>query len=115
MMGSAKPPDFSHAQASVEGDQEEERGVEVQKGDLGKESEIQSRSLGSKGALWVTVAQEKKVLRKYELQITESEGQKSVEIPDDVINNANLLWEDYLIGKFLDTAPHIEPYPRGGE
>ena len=53
------------------------------------------------------VAQEKKVLKRYELDITKQEGQKVVEIPDEILNNANHLWEDYLIGKFLDTAPHI--------
>ncbi|KAL0837967.1 hypothetical protein Bca101_089857 [Brassica carinata] len=67
----------------------------------------QSGSTTSKGMSWVTAAQEKKILRKYDLAITESEGQQTVEIPDEVINNANPLWKDYLIGKFLDTAPHI--------
>lgn len=53
------------------------------------------------------MAQEKKVLRKYDFDITDSEGSLNVEIPDDVVVNANSLWEDFLIGKFLDTAPHI--------
>lgn len=60
-----------------------------------------------KGGSWAEVAQEKKVLKKYDIQITEKEGEKIVEIPDDVIEKGNPLWEDYLIGKFLDTAPHI--------
>ena len=61
----------------------------------------------SKGSSWAEIAQDKKVLKRYELDITEQEGQKVVEIPDEILNNANHLWEDYLIGKFLDTAPHI--------
>lgn len=60
-----------------------------------------------KGVSWVEVAQEGKVMKKYDMEITEQEGQKSVEIPDEVIEKVNHLWEDYLIGKFLDTAPHI--------
>lgn len=62
---------------------------------------------GSQGKSWVAVAQEKKVLKKYDLEIMEKEGQKEVEIPDEVIEKVNHLWEDYLIGKFLDTAPHV--------
>lgn len=37
----------------------------------------------------------------------EKDCQTVVEIPDAVIENANPLWEDFLIGKFLDLAPHI--------
>lgn len=46
-------------------------------------------------------------MRRYNLDITNLEGQLSVEIPDEVVVNANPLWEDFLIGKFLDSAPHI--------
>lgn len=53
------------------------------------------------------MAQEKKVLRKYSVDITNQEGPLSVEIPDEVVVNASPLWEDFLIGKFLDMAPHI--------
>ena len=81
--------------------------LQTQKEGLGMAAKSQSGSTTSKGMSWVTAAQEKKILRKYDLAITESEGQQTVEIPDEVINNANPLWEDYLIGKFLDTAPHI--------
>ncbi|XP_056857118.1 uncharacterized protein LOC108835054, partial [Raphanus sativus] len=35
------------------------------------------------------------------------EGQKIVEIPNEIIENANQLFDDFLIGKFLDSAPHI--------
>lgn len=62
---------------------------------------------GLKAASWVDVAHEKKMLRKYNLEITELDGHSNVEIPDEVVVNANPLWEDFLIGKFLDTAPHI--------
>lgn len=42
-----------------------------------------------------------------DLDITNLEGHLTVEIPDEVVVNVNPLWEDFLIGKFLDTAPHI--------
>lgn len=38
-----------------------------------------------KESSWVEVAKEKKMLKKYEIDITEKEGQKVVEIPDAVI------------------------------
>lgn len=30
-----------------------------------------------------------------------------MEIPDDVIEESVPLWEDFLIGKFVSTAPHV--------
>lgn len=59
------------------------------------------------GVSWVKIAQERKVLKKYDLEIIEGEEGKVVEIPNEVIEKVDLLWEDYLIGKFLDTAPHV--------
>ncbi|KAG7536891.1 Endonuclease/exonuclease/phosphatase superfamily [Arabidopsis suecica] len=56
---------------------------------------------------WVSVVQNKQTLKKYDLNISTSEGQSSVEIPDEVFENVTPLWEDFLIGKFLDTAPHV--------
>lgn len=46
-------------------------------------------------------------MRKYTVDVTDSEGQLNVEIPDEVVFNVNPLCEDFLTGKFLDTAPHI--------
>ncbi|KAL0898319.1 hypothetical protein Bca101_082280 [Brassica carinata] len=66
-----------------------------------------SENILNGGVSWVEIAQEKKALKKYDLQIIDMEGEKAVEIPDEVIDKADLLWEDYLIGKFLDTAPHV--------
>ena len=104
-MDLAKPPDRSSSPEKVGGFQDETQAVEG----LGKGSEKfgEIKSRDSKKVSWVEVAQERKVLRRYDLQIIESEGQKSVEIPDEVIKNVNPLWEDYLIGKFLDIAPHV--------
>lgn len=105
-MDPEKPPDCSDDPERVEESQEEVREIVVPKGSLEQGGEKRIGSLGSKGS-WVAAAQEKKVLRKYELDVTDLEGQQSVEIPDEVLIDANPLWEDYLIGKFLDTAPHV--------
>lgn len=57
---------------------------------------------------WVKVAQQnQKSLTKYEVQVTMEDGIGSVEIPDEVFKDPQPLWEDFLIGKFLDKAPHI--------
>lgn len=80
---------------------------ENQEGKRRSESLTKGSGTGSGNSLWVEVAKEKKVLKKYELDIIDQEGEKTMEIPDDIINRANHLWDDYLIGKFLDTAPHI--------
>lgn len=56
---------------------------------------------------WVSVAQDKQSLKKYEVEVLTKDGLHSVEIPDDVIQSATPLWEDFLVGKFLDSAPHV--------
>ncbi|XP_022566691.2 uncharacterized protein LOC111210528 [Brassica napus] len=57
---------------------------------------------------WVKVAQQnQKELTKYDVQIKMEDGIGSVEIPDEVFKDPQPLWEDFLIGKFLDKAPHI--------
>lgn len=35
------------------------------------------------------------------------EGVSSVMVPAEIFSNPSPLWEDSLIGKFLDTAPHV--------
>lgn len=56
---------------------------------------------------YASVVQDKQVLKKYDLDISTSDGNRSVEIPDEILDNATPLWEDFLVGKFLDTAPHV--------
>lgn len=56
---------------------------------------------------WASKAQKKKSLTKYEIDVTESEGKKAVVVPSEVIEKANPLWEDFVIARFLETAPHI--------
>lgn len=56
---------------------------------------------------WVAVAQKEKVLKKYEYETSISEGKQSIEVPSIIVEKANPLWEDFVVVKFLETAPHI--------
>lgn len=56
---------------------------------------------------WVNAVQGKKVLTKYDMDIQMEDGVGSVRVPDEVFKDAAPLWEDFLIGRFLDKAPHI--------
>ncbi|KAL0727335.1 hypothetical protein Bca4012_023428 [Brassica carinata] len=56
---------------------------------------------------WVSVAQGKQVLKKFEFEMLESEGKKSIEVPSMIIEKGNPLWEDFVVARFLETAPHV--------
>lgn len=56
---------------------------------------------------WVSAAKDRECLKKYEVEISMKEGKHMVEIPDDVISDSTPLWEDFVVGKFLDLAPHV--------
>ena len=56
---------------------------------------------------WVSVAEDKKRLKKYEVAVSMKDGKHSVEIPDEILDSPTPLWEDFVVGKFLDMAPHI--------
>lgn len=46
-------------------------------------------------------------MKKYEFDVSISDGKHSVEVPSEIIEKANSLWEDFVIARFLETAPHI--------
>lgn len=56
---------------------------------------------------WVYVAQDKRSLRKYDVEIANTDGLLSVEITDDVLASSTPLWEDFVVRKFLDLSPHV--------
>lgn len=56
---------------------------------------------------WATVTKGKKTLKKYDLEIFESDGAQSVQVPLAVVEEANLLWDDFVVARFLETAPHV--------
>lgn len=66
--------------------------------------EMDSRKLDSS---WVSVAQDKKNLRKFDVEVIKKEGKHTVEIQDEVLSGSTPLWEDFIVGNFLDLAPHI--------
>ncbi|KAF8064721.1 hypothetical protein N665_1171s0002 [Sinapis alba] len=43
----------------------------------------------------------------YNLEISNTEGNQSVIVPSAVVEEASLLWDDFVIARFLETAPHI--------
>lgn len=46
-------------------------------------------------------------MSRYDFSYKEIDGKQAVEIQDDVIDESVPLWEDFLIEKFLSTAPHV--------
>lgn len=56
---------------------------------------------------WVAVTHGKHVMKKYDLDISNTDGKQSVEVPFDIIEKANSLWDDFVVARFLETAPHI--------
>lgn len=59
------------------------------------------------GLKWVEAAQDKRSLKKYDVVVKSIEGKHRVVIPEEVLSDATPLWEDFVVGKFLDIAPHI--------
>lgn len=107
-MASEEPPDLGNSPMRVNRGQERisDAMVDIDR-DLGKVQESQIESMGGKYVLWSKVAQEKKVLKKYEVEISNQDEIHTVEIPDEIIENSTPLWEDFVVGKFLDLAPHV--------
>ena len=62
---------------------------------------------GLKPRSWVNAVQGKKVLKKYDMDIQMMDGIGSVTVPEEVFTDASPLWEDFIIGRFLDKAPDI--------
>lgn len=61
---------------------------------------------GSKGS-WIGAVQGQKVLKKYDVEVTMKDGIGSVIVPEEITKDVEPLWEDFIIGKFLEEAPHI--------
>ncbi|KAJ4871645.1 hypothetical protein Rs2_46708 [Raphanus sativus] len=56
---------------------------------------------------WVRAVQGQKVLKKYDIDVQMQDGIGSVMVPEEITKGVAPLWDDFLIGKFLDVAPHI--------
>lgn len=70
-------------------------------------------SLGSQSPIffppvssWANVVQTKKSLKKYDLNISNQNGINLVMVPDEFFKDSSSLWADFLISRFLATAPY---------
>ncbi|XP_056863946.1 uncharacterized protein LOC130511120 [Raphanus sativus] len=75
--------------------------------DLGLGKTIAAPTTQEVKGSWVGVVQGQKVLKKYEVEIEMKDGVGSVRVPEEITKDVAPLWDDFLIGKFLDNAPHI--------
>lgn len=73
---------------------------------LGKTKEARDEGIGSKSD-WVAAAMDKKVLKKYDVEVSTKDGVHKVEIPDMILDNSTPLWEDFVVEKFLELVPHV--------
>ncbi|KAF8106530.1 hypothetical protein N665_0138s0019 [Sinapis alba] len=68
---------------------------------------VVTQSQKLKGSWVSAVEQGQSNLKKYDVEVSIKDGVQSVDVPEEVFIDAAPLWEDILIGKFLDKAPHI--------
>lgn len=79
---------------------------EVDEGEMTGKQGVDS-DLRKEDQSWASKVKDKKKLKKYEVEISIKDGKHKVEIPDEVITDSNPIWDDFVVGKFLDLAPHI--------
>ena len=56
---------------------------------------------------WVAMARDKKCLKKHDVEVLTKDGKHRVEIPGEILKDSTPLWGDFVVGKFLDLAPHV--------
>lgn len=88
-----------------EGEVSKEKPLEISDREKTTEGSVHT-PISSERVSWVGVVQGQKVLRKYDVEVQMQDGIGSVIVPEEVMKDAPL-WDDFLIGKFLDIAPHI--------
>ncbi|KAG7578003.1 Reverse transcriptase domain [Arabidopsis thaliana x Arabidopsis arenosa] len=80
-------------------------------GDEKKEQNVTTKGVISSQenthASWVAAVQNTVETKKVELEVEEIDGMPTARIPDSVFEDAQPLWEDFLIGKFLAKAPFV--------
>lgn len=89
-------------------------GSEIGEAILGEKRsvEMKGKHVGGSGIVkesksWVSVAEDKKRLKKYEVRVLTKEGKHSVAIPEEILTDSTPLWDDFVVGKFMDLAPHM--------
>lgn len=56
---------------------------------------------------YANAVKNKSSLSKHDYEVSTVDGESTVEIPDEVVQNSIPLWEDFLEGRFLGDAPHV--------
>lgn len=56
---------------------------------------------------WVSVAEDKKSLKKYDVKVSTKDGKHTVAIQEEILTDSTPLWDDFVVGRFLDLAPHM--------
>jgi len=84
-----------------------DRNLVIQEGDPKESRQSGVKDTGKEDLKWVSVVQDKRSLKKYEVEVKSIDGKHKVVIPDAILSEATPLWEDFIVGKFLDIAPHI--------
>lgn len=69
---------------------------DVKEGDLRKGDES-----------WASRVKDKRVLKKYDVEIQSKDGKNKVVIPEEIFTDSTPLWEEFVVGNFLNIAPHI--------
>lgn len=46
-------------------------------------------------------------MQRFEYKVKEVDGVPTIKVPREVFENSPPLWEELLVGKFLDTAPYV--------
>ncbi|KAL1188288.1 hypothetical protein V5N11_012487 [Cardamine amara subsp. amara] len=66
---------------------------------------VSQNNVGLPKKSWISVAS-KSNLTKFDYEVSTIDGKEVVEVPDEALEGTPL-WEDFLIGRFASTAPHI--------
>ncbi|CAE5977993.1 unnamed protein product [Arabidopsis arenosa] len=68
----------------------------------GDSSPVQSKQLS-----YAAAVNKRPSLKKHEFQVSLVDGIPTIEVPSAVISDSVPLWEDFLVGRFPSTAPHV--------
>lgn len=85
------------------------RDREVRDMEVGSGSTVIVKETGLKKGdqSWVAIAKDKKVLQKFDVEVTSEGGKNKVLFPEGILSDSTPLWEDFVVGKFVEVSPHI--------
>lgn len=103
--GGDLPPPESSAMVDSELQKAESKGEMVSFGDNRESSKV--LEMEKRGGSWAGVVQGNPKMQRYDYQVEEIDGVKTIRVPSEILENSPPLWEDLLVGKFLGTAPLV--------